>query len=196
MTTSAPVSAPPTSAPTPSEIAELAAVAGELAQNDPSVNPRQLMNTEIIKEQKARVLYKNGHTQTRGEAMLLANAERQDYNHRRRLSTSIVAATNQPRPAAVCAHHVVALTDGDALRSRLVIFKWGIGINDADNGVFLPAKRVGMPGFANAAHHSPHHSPEYHYAVFVRVRRGKDELGCRTQLRGIKSALLAGTMSL
>lgn len=196
MATSASVSAPPTSGPTPSEIAELAAVAGELAQNDPSVNPRQLMNSEIIKEQKARVLYKNGRTQTRGEAVLLANAERQDYNHRRRLSTSIVAATSQSRPSAVCAHHIVALTDGGALRSRLLIFKWGIGINDADNGVFLPAKQVGLPSFPNAAHHSPHHSPAYHYAVFVRVRRSEDVLGCRTQLCGIKSALLAGAMSL
>jgi A nuclease family of the HNH/ENDO VII superfamily with conserved AHH len=196
MTASTPNNAPPASGPTPVDIAELSAAAGVLAQNDHNVNPRELMNAEIIKEEKARVLYKNGYTQTRGEAVLLANAERKTYNHRRRLSTSIVSATNQPRPSGVCAHHIVALTDEAALRSRRIIFTWGIGINDADNGIFLPAKQVGMSGFPNAAHHSPYHSPEYHFTVFVRIRRGKDEANCRKELRGIKTGLLAGTISL
>ncbi len=195
MATTLPNNAPP-AAPSAAEIVELAATAGELARNDSSVNPRELMNAELIREEKARVCYKNGITMPTAAEVLLANAERKKYNHRRTLSTSIVSASQTPRPTAVCAHHIVALTDKDARRARIHIFQHSIGINDADNGVFLPAHQAGMPGYPLAAHHKPKHSPEYHYAVFLRVLRGKDQAGCRGQLRGIKGSLLAGTMSL
>ncbi len=178
------------------DVVALSALAGALAQNDRNINPRELINAEIIKEQKARVLYENGYTLTRGAAVLLANAQRKEYNHRRRLDTSIKAATGKPRPAACCAHHIVALTDFAALPARIIIFKWNIGINDADNGVFLPAHQVGMPNYPKAVRHSPYHAPEYHTAVLARVRRAKDEPGCRLQLRRIKKDLLAGTMAL
>lgn len=185
-----------TAPPTPSEVADLSAAAVAASGNDPNVNPRELINAELIKEQKARVLYKNGYTLPTAAAVLLENAQRRDYNHRRTLSRNLAASTQQPRPAAVCAHHVVALKDYEASRSRLLLFRWGIGINDADNGVFLPAKRIGMPGFPNAAHHTPRHSPEYHYKVFARLRLGADGTTGRKELKGVKTDLLAGRMSL
>lgn len=40
----------------------------------------------------------------------------------------------------VCAHHVVALGHPDAYRSRVMFFDWGMGMSDANNGVFLPAR--------------------------------------------------------
>ncbi len=178
------------------QVADMSAAAVVASGNDPNVNPRELMNAQLVNELKARVLYKNGYTQLTSAATLLANAQRRDYNHRRRLSDSIKAATQQARPAAVCAHHIVALTDIEASRSRLLMFRWGIGINDADNGVFLPSKKVGMPGFPKAAHHKPYHDPEYHYQVYFRLQRGSDEAGGRIELKGVKSDLLAGRMSL
>jgi len=178
------------------QIAELSAAAVQVSRNDPTTNPRELINAELIKEQKARVRYRNGVTLPTAASVLLANAARKDYNHRRRLSDSIRAATKQPRPAATCAHHIVAHLDQAAGRSRLLLFRWGIGINDADNGVFLPAKQVGMSGFPNAVHHMSYHQPEYHFAVYVRlVRRSNGDEG-RTELRSMKSDLLAGRMSL
>lgn len=101
--------------------------------------------------------YKNGFTLPTAASVLLANAARQDYNHRRGLSGNIVAASKQARPSQACAHHIVALLAAGAARSRMLLFRWGIGINDADNGVFLPAKQVGLPGHPAAAHHKPHH---------------------------------------
>jgi A nuclease family of the HNH/ENDO VII superfamily with conserved AHH len=181
---------------TTAQVGELSAAAVAASGNDPNANPRELMNAQLVNEQKARVLYKNGYTQTAGAATLLANAQRRDYNHRRRLSTSIKAASGQARPAAVCAHHIVALRDDEAARSRLLMFRWGIGINDADNGVFLPSKKVGMPGFPSATHHTSNHSPEYHYEVYVRLSRGSNEAGGRTELKGMQTDLLAGRMSL
>lgn len=76
------------------------------------------------------------------------------------------------------------------------MFRWGIGINDADNGVFLPSKKVGMPGFPNATRHKPYHDPEYHCEVYIRLQRGSNEAGGRTELKGMKTDLLAGRMSL
>jgi hypothetical protein len=50
------------------------------------------------------------------------------------------------RPKNVCAHHVVASGDIRAEDSREVIFEFGIGINDADNGVYLPRfKNIAAP---------------------------------------------------
>lgn len=184
------------SAPSADDIGAMSAAAVAASGNDPNVNPRELMNAEMMKEQKARVLYKNGYTLPTAAATLLQNAQRREYNHRRTLSRNLVAAAQQPRPAAVCAHHIVALKDDEAARSRLLLFRWGIGINDADNGVFLPARNVGMSGYPNAVHHTSWHTPEYHYEVFVRLRRGSDTIGGRKELKDIKGDLLAGRMSL
>ncbi len=182
--------------PTPAEIGELSAAAVAASRNDPNANPRQLINAGLINQRKARIAYENGYTVPAAAQTLLANAQRRDYNHRRTLSRNVVAATQQARPASSCAHHIVALRDSEAARSRVLLFRWGIGINDADNGVFLPARSAGLPGAPNAAHHTSTHAPEYHYEVFLRLRRGADPGGGRRELKDMKGDLLAGRMSL
>lgn len=89
----------------------------------------------------------------------------------------------------------MALADPEAYRSRLRLFAWRIGINDADNGVFLPRNGIGLPGFPNAAHHKPYHSPDYHLAVWLRLRSAEGEQAGRVQLRAIKTRLLDGRMT-
>ncbi|MCK9684908.1 AHH domain-containing protein [Scleromatobacter humisilvae] len=187
---------PDPGAPTPAEIGELSAAAVAASRNDPNANPRQLINAGLISQRKARIAYENGYTVPAAAQTLLANALRRDYNHRRTLSRNLVNATQEGRPASSCAHHIVALRDSEAARSRVLLFRWGIGINDADNGVFLPARSVGLPGSPNAAHHTPNHAPEYHYEVFLRLRRGTDSGGGRRELKDMKSDLLTGRMSL
>jgi len=183
-------------APSAADVGDRAAAAMGASGNDPSINTKELMVAEDVKQAKARVLYKNGYTLPTGAATLLANAQRREYNHRRTLSRNIVAAAGQARPAAACAHHIVALKDGEAARSRTLLFRMGIGINDADNGVFLPSGQTGIAGHPSAAHHTSYHSPEYHYEVFVRLRRGSDEAGGRHELKDMKGDLLAGRMQL
>jgi A nuclease family of the HNH/ENDO VII superfamily with conserved AHH len=75
------------------------------------------------------------------------------------------------------------------------LFGWGIGINDGDNGVYLPMHQIGMPGYPNAAHHSPYHSPAYHLEVYMRLLQERNAEGGRKELRSMKADLLAGKMS-
>lgn len=63
---------------TPTQVADMSAAAVTASGNDPNVNPRELMNAQLVQEQKARVLYKNGYTQAASAATLLANAQRRD----------------------------------------------------------------------------------------------------------------------
>lgn len=70
------------------------------------------------------------------------DAEREGSNHRRTLDRNLGRA-GFTRVDDVCAHHIVASGHGHrtAERSRRRLYAWGIGINDADNGVYLPGTR-------------------------------------------------------
>ncbi len=168
----------------------------QIAANNRNANGYEIRNAIVLEENKQRVRYENGITVLPMSAQqLLANARRTDYNHRRALSNNIVADAGAARPANACAHHVVALKDEQAEPSRKKLFDWRIGINDADNGVFLPRwagkKLAGLP---NAPRHGDIHTPVYYSAVYARLRlvpKSEPETG-RSRLRGIKAQLQAG----
>lgn len=181
---------------TTNQTIELTVAANQITANDAHVNAYQIRNALLLKRQKERVRYENGHTLPTTAEVLLANAERQDYNHRRTLSRNISKIDGKPRPAGVCAHHIVALTDQQAAPSRKRLFGWGIGINDGDNGVHLPMHKVGIAGYPNAAHHKPYHSPSYHIEVYFRLLEAGDTQSGRGRLREIKADLLTGSLSL
>ncbi len=181
---------------TPALIGKLSAAALKIAQNDASINVRDLINAELLKRQKAKVRYQNGHTLPASAEILLLNSTRKDYNHRRTLSRNVVKATGQARPADACAHHIVAANDPAADSSKVLLSDWGIGINDADNGVFLPASKVGMAGYPSAVKHTSWHSPQYHFAVYVRLVVQNDTATGRAELKAIKSDLLDGRLAL
>ncbi|MGN6526225.1 MAG: AHH domain-containing protein [Burkholderiaceae bacterium] len=177
-------------------ITDLTTSINQIAANNRNANSYEIRNAIVIEENKQRVRYHNGKTELSVSAQqLLANALRHDYNHRRRLSANIVADSGSSRPANACAHHVVALRAEQAEPSRKKLFDWSIGINDADNGVFLP--RWATKKFAdhpNAPQHGPVHTEVYHAAVYARLRmvpKSEPETG-RSRLRGIKAQLLAG----
>jgi A nuclease family of the HNH/ENDO VII superfamily with conserved AHH len=187
-------SAPPIN--TTDDLIDISIASNQVSANASDLNPYEVRNALLIREEKARVLYKNGVTLPAAAELLLANALRKDYNHRRTLSRNIVAATSQPRPTDSCAHHIVAHRDPEATSSRTLLYGWGIGINDADNGVFLPSKGPGLPGYPNAPRHDPHHRATYHVAVYMQLRRGRDVESGRQRLRSIKTQLLSGALSL
>jgi hypothetical protein len=184
------------SASTADTVLRLTTAINEVAANNRDANGYEIRNALLLEREKARVRYENGITLPTSAKVLLANALRTNYNHRRRLSTSIVAATGQPRPDNVCAHHVVAVRDRGARVSRIMLFDWGIGINDADNGVFLPQGTGGLPDHPNAPRHDPFHSAEYHAAVLSRLLEADDSASGRVELRGVKADLLAGSFPL
>lgn len=128
--------------------------------------------------------------------MLLANSENLAYNHRRTLARNVTEIDKAPRPSASCAHHIVALKDKEARQSRFLLFRVGIGINDGDNGVFLPRCGSGLPGYPKAAHHTPFHAALYHMTVWDRLRVHDDQPATRGELRDLKADLRAGRLSL
>ena len=59
------------------------------------------------------------------------------------------------------AHHIVAGTASGAENAREILTKFGIDINNASNGVFLPTQR----NVVNSAYHPSLHSTEYYEKV-------------------------------
>lgn len=160
------------------------------------VNPYVLRNELILREQKKRIRYKNGFTLPASAEALQMDAERK-VRHSRTLDRNIRKANpGMARPAQVDAHHIVAQQDWRAENARRLLYQWGIAINDADNGMYLPRYRSSsVPGLPNAPAHQIIHTALYFLAVtqvLSRQRHEPTEKG-REALRAIKVELLAGT---
>lgn len=158
-------------------------------------NPYEMRNDLILADGKQRIRYENGITLPASAQALLNDAESKS-RHSRKLGRNIQRASGQARPAQVEAHHIVAAKDERADRARRYLFNWGIGINDADNGVFLPrGAGASIPGQPNALNHRPLHTNKYYFVVTARLLTVSDEPQAegRKALRSIKSELLAGT---
>ncbi|GGA17108.1 AHH domain-containing protein [Dyella nitratireducens] len=168
----------------------------------------ELENRLSQQEERERVCYQNGYTlpprvKEQFMAALLADVvSRRNGGHSRLLHHNMTEA-GDVRPEAtakknVATHHIVASGDEEAAGSRELLFGWGIGINDADNGVYLPRyKKSEVPGLPNAVKHAGLHTTVYHYQVFRRLDRAAqvhatdDKVG-RTALKTIKKELVAG----
>ena len=70
------------------------------------------------------------------------------------------------RPADAAAHHMVAGSAPDAQAAREILSKYGIGINDAENGMFLPMQK-----------HAGMHTTKYYDAV----NRALEHVGSREE---------------
>lgn len=155
-------------------------------------------NDVIVKKKKREVLYKNGFTLPVTAERLMAEAER-TQRHSMKLTRNMVAAgqvrPTDAAPKAVSTHHVVAATDLRAERSRTMLFRWNIGINDVDNGVYLPAYKSSMvASLPSASKHALIHTDLYHVNVLARlmpVPNNNPQNG-RLALRQIKQELTNG----
>lgn len=168
----------------------------------------ELENRLSQQEERERVCYSNGYTlpprvKEQFMAALLADVmSRRNSAHSKLLRENMTEA-GDVRPAAtvkanVATHHIVPSRDEEAAGSRDLLFGWGIGINDADNGVYLPRYRKSdVPSLPNAVKHSELHTTVYHYQVFRRLDRAAqinatdDKIG-RTALKTMKQELVAG----
>jgi RHS repeat-associated protein len=68
------------------------------------------------------------------------------------------------RGAGEAAHHIVAGAAPEAAAARAILSQFGVGINDAANGVFLPGN-LAAENAAGAAVHSTIHTAAYYQAV-------------------------------
>lgn len=88
----------------------------------------------------------------------------------------------ETRAADTAAHHIVAGSAPDALAARVVLQNYGIGINDAANGVFLPTEQ-----------HVRLHTNSYYDAVNNALVNAKSKDEVIHILGTIKSRLKSGT---
>lgn len=165
--------------------------ANEIAVGDPQANPYETRNALLEARRVARVRYKNGVTLPAPAAKLRADAERK-VRHSRILERNIRNATGQMRHPEADTHHVVAQADSRAKGSRNLLFRWGIGINDADNGLYLRKTwKSRVPDQDSATAHDSIHTLAYHLAVFARLESNDNNVGGRAELRDIKREIIS-----
>jgi len=120
-----------------------------------------------------------------GQALWASAKSVATANNVRKLERNIERATGQTKPAGYETHHIVPSGHGNeyAIRSRELLAKWGIGINDTENGVFLP-KSI-HDGLAN--------DKKYMKAVFEDLLKAASRDDAIRILQDIGQQLLDGT---
>jgi hypothetical protein len=182
--------APPTDSA--QDIFDLTVETNLLVADDAHINAYELRNALLLQRRLARVRYENGVTLPGNAKKLRADAAR-DVRHSRTLARNIKNATGDAKHAEADAHHVVAAGDKRARRARGFLFRWGIGINDADNGLYLPKKWSSqVPGAEDATAHEVIHTTAYHLAVTAKLALTKpsNQATGRVTLRDIKFDIL------
>ena len=177
---------------TAEEILELTIDANLAGANDAHVNAYHARNELLLQRRLARVRYESGVTLPAAAKKLRADADRK-VRHSRILARNIKNATGDAKPTEADAHHIVAAQDKRASRSRTLLFKWGIGINDKDNGLYLPKKWSSeVDGLGDATAHEVIHTFAYHLAVTSRLRttRPSNQVEGRKTLCDIKQQIL------
>jgi hypothetical protein len=89
-------------------------------------------------------------------------------------------------------HHVVAWDDPRAAGARKILDGFGIDIDHAPNGVFLPATTK-SPNPKGAMVHSTLHTNEYYFKVEQKLVGAKNQGEAIKVLQEIREALLKGT---
>jgi RHS repeat-associated protein len=100
-------------------------------------------------------------------------------------------ASGVARPAASAAHHIVAGEAAAAAPARAVLQRFGIGVNEAANGVFLPATRVAANPLGAAAH-STVHTNAYYQTVNQMLGAATTRAEALEALNAIRQRLLSG----
>jgi A nuclease family of the HNH/ENDO VII superfamily with conserved AHH len=97
----------------------------------------------------------------------------------------------QARPKGHAAHHIVAKKAGDADQARAVLQKFGIWLDDAANGVFLPSSS-GRASATGTANHATLHTAEYYHAVNQALSAATTRAEAIEILSSIRDGLLSG----
>ena len=94
----------------------------------------------------------------------------------------------RPRNYKTAAHHIVAGTSKKSEEARKILNKFGIGINNEANGVFLTLEK----GVTSSAYHPSLHTYEYYEKVNRSLRYATSREDAIEILRDIAEQLLAG----
>jgi hypothetical protein len=104
---------------------------------------------------------------------------------------SNMQANGIARPAGTAAHHIVASTSPKAASARALLKSFGMDINDADNGVYLP-RGSASPNPSGMAVHSRVHTNSYYDAVNEMMSWARNAGEARDVLTYIKRQLQSG----
>lgn len=96
------------------------------------------------------------------------------------------------RQAGESLHHIVAHTEARADRARKILDKFKINVDEAWNGVFLPAT-LKSPNATGAAVHSVVHTTAYCDTVTTLLKAAKTRKDAIRILQEIRKALENGT---
>ena len=108
----------------------------------------------------------------------------------KRLGEALSAAGHH-RPPGSAAHHIVAGDAPAAETAREILRKFGIGINEAPNGVFLPeSASIANPG--GLAVHGPLHTKAYYEAVNDELLQATTRTEALEVLESLRKRLLGG----
>jgi hypothetical protein len=95
------------------------------------------------------------------------------------------------RPLESAAHHIVAQGSARASQARAVLNRFGIDINSAANGVFLPANLRSANAVGSAVH-STLHTRAYYMAVNGAMAASRTRAEAEVALNAIRQSLLNG----
>ncbi|MGL5853261.1 MAG: AHH domain-containing protein, partial [Phycicoccus sp.] len=95
------------------------------------------------------------------------------------------------RPVESAAHHIVPGAHRQSTGSRTILERFGIDINDAGNGVFLPSSSTSLNP-TGAAVHAKIHGTRYHQEVERLLSQARTPEEALETLAYIRSRLLAG----
>ena len=95
------------------------------------------------------------------------------------------------REVGDAAHHIVASGAKAATEARAILQKFEVGINDAANGVFLPATKA-LAEAGDAVAHAVVHTKEYYNSVTTALRRATSKQDVIDALSQIRRNLLNG----
>ena len=95
------------------------------------------------------------------------------------------------RPAQTAAHHIVAGTAKMAEPARAILAKFGVSINAAENGVFLPANKNSVNELGSTIH-STLHTNTYYETINSMLGSCTSKQEVIETLDAIKNMLLSG----
>lgn len=90
------------------------------------------------------------------------------------------------------AHHIVAGQDKAAALSRVILEKYGVGLNGSVNGVFLPTKNAGKT--VSGLRHVGSHKAVYHHWVYDQLQHARSREEVVDILDIIRKKLVTGNV--
>ena len=116
--------------------------------------------------------------------------------HRYALENALKYAENplvrRVRQAGASLHHIVAHTEPRAEEARKILAKFKIDVDEAWNGVFLPAT-LKSPNSTGAVVHSVVHTKKYYFTVEQMLKKAKTRRDAIRILQDIRKSLENGT---